>query len=134
MTREDLLERIEQHETFAADADRFIKQQADDEEDDGGWVETGTLLDRPGDRHNRRYLREALRNEAEVRVERIALACRYARLEIHNGDGDKALFFENQATQERSIAEPMLADLRSREERKVDGAKGGANSWKPRKR
>jgi hypothetical protein len=134
MTREKLLARIDDHEAFACTEDAFIKQQAADEEDDGGWVAVGTMPKAPGKRHDQRGLREAMRNEAEVRVARITEACQLARQEIDNGDGDRALFYEHQAAQERTIVEPIMADLKQRADRKVDGAKGGANSWKGKPR
>lgn len=88
-TREELLARIDSHDTFVADSDRFIKQQAALEEKDGGWVTPGTLPKEPGKRHDKRGEREALRNEAEARIERISEACQFARQEIANGDGDR---------------------------------------------
>ena len=129
MTREELLARIDEHEALAAGWKTFIEQQLDHLED-GGWVAEDRPLNKPGKRHDQRGLRESLCNEAEVRVDRIAEACQLSRQEIQNGDGDKAMFFEHQAKQERDIVEPMIADLRNRAARSIDGAKGGANSWK----
>lgn len=129
MTREELLARIDEHEALAEGWNTFITQQLDELEQ-GGWVGDDNPLRKSGARHDKRGDREAKCNEAEVRVKRIAEACQLARREINNGDGDKALFFEHQAKQERDIVESMITDLRNRAARGIDGAKGGANSWK----
>ena len=126
MTREELLTRLDSHEAVVAQATPFVTEQLALEEDEGGWTVPGAKPKASGKRHDQRHLREARYNELEVRFQRISEACQLARQEIDSGDGDKAMFFEHQAAQERAIVEPMLADLRMRAARTADGAQGGA--------
>src|SRR5690349_15235058 len=86
MTREELLARIDEHEALAEGWKTFLTQQLDQLEE-GGWVGEDRPLNKPGARHDKRGVREALSNEAEVRVKRITEACQLARREIGNGDG-----------------------------------------------
>lgn len=135
MTTEELLARIDEHEALAGGWQQFIRQQeAIDETVNAGWTAVGAVAPKPGKRHNRELEREAERNETEVYVERIVEHCRLARLAIHEGDGTLALGHEYQAAQNRNLAEPRIADMQMRARAKVSGAKGGANSWKPRRK
>src|SRR5690349_1480396 len=136
MTREELLARFDGHEAVVAKETPFIKEQLALLEE-GGWVGDPDVIvnhTKRGERDSdKRGLLEALCNEVEVRLERVAKYSQLGRQEIDNGDGDRALFYEHQAYLERRILEPMVIDIQMRGDAKATGAKGGANSWKPRK-
>src|SRR5690348_3335226 len=95
MTREELLARFDGHEAFATEWTPFVKEQLALVEDDGGWVGTGK--DPGASRRDKQGEREALCNEAEVRLERIPHNCQLGRRAVDDGDGDKALAYEHLA-------------------------------------